>query len=240
MSAVAHDVASLRELLQKRFPGTSRLDAPSHGVLASGVGAIDQLLPGGVPRGAATLLSGPPSSGKTGVALRVASGLTRSGGQVAWVHRGALSVASAVWAGVEPRRLLQVRAESDLEALRCADYLLRWQAFHLVVLDWVGRGGHGGRWNRLQKLVTGSESALLVLAPTPPPGDPMRFVASVHLALERVPERPAAAVLVELDKTRFARPSTSHAVVEHGGMPGAPFALDPDLPGLGQEWHDEL
>lgn len=149
-------------------------------------------------------------------------------------------MASAVWAGVEPSRLLQVHAESDLEALRCADYLLRWQAFHLVVLDWVGPGGHGGRWARLQKLVVGSQSALLVLAPPPGPGDPLRFVAAVHLAVERVPERPAQAVLVELDKTRFGRPQgDDFAMVEHGGMEGAPFALDPDLPGLGQQWHEE-
>lgn len=235
------DVAALRELLQRRFPGTTRLERPHHGVLTTGIGPVDSLLPGGVPRGAATLFSGPPSSGKTGIALRVAAGLTRDGGEVAWVHRGALSVASATWAGVEPARLLQVQAESDLEALRCADILLRWQAFHLVVLDWIGPGGHGGRWARLQKLVVGTQSSLLVLAPPPGPGDPLRFVAAVHLAVERVPERPAQAVTVELDKTRFGRPAGSAwATVEHDGMAGAPFALDPDLPGLGQLWHEEV
>ncbi len=244
MAALAHtpvrDVSALRELLQTRFPGTTQVDRPSQGAIPTGIASIDALLPGGLPRGAASLLSGPPSSGKTGLALRAAAQLTAEGGHVGWVHRGALSVASAAWAGVDPERLLQVRAESDQEALRCADYLLRWKAFHLVVLDWVGPGGHGGRWTRLQRLVVGTTSALLVLSPPPAPGDPLRFVASVHLALERVPEDPARAVLVELDKTRFDRPEgPPHALVRHGGMEGAPFALDPDLPGLGQRWHEE-
>ena len=238
-TAPVKDVAALRELLQRRFPGTNRIERSHHGALPTGVAGVDALLPGGIPRGAASLLSGPPSSGKTGVALRTAALLTSEGGHVAWVHRGALSVASAAWAGVEPSRLLQVHAESDLEALRCADYLLRWQAFHLVVLDWVGPGGHGGRWARLQKLVVGSQSALLVLSPPPGPGDPLRFVASVHLAVERVPERPSRAVLVELDKTRYRRPEAPFILIEHVGMEGAPFALDPDLPGLGQAWHEE-
>jgi len=240
-AAPVRDVSALRELLKRRFPGTNRVERPNHGVVPTGVDAVDALLPGGLPRGAASLLSGPPSSGKTGIALRAAAQLTAEGGQVAWVHRGGLSVSSAVWAGVVPERLLQVHAESDLEALRCADYLLRWQAFHMVVLDWVGPGGHGGRWNRLHKLVVGSSIALVVLSPPPGTGDPLRFVASVHLAVERVPDQPAHAVLVELDKTRYGRPDgPAHAVVRYGGMEGAPFALDPDLPGLAQQWNEEV
>ncbi len=234
-------ISALRDLLARRFPGTNRIESPSYGVLPTGVESVDALLPGGLPRGAASLLSGPLSSGKTGLALRAAAGLTNEGGHVAWVHRGALSVASAVWAGVDPNRLLQIQAESGLESLRCADYLLRWKAFHLIVLDWIGPGGHGGRWSRLQRLVVGSSSSLLVLSPPPAPGDPLRFVASVHLALERSPREPAQAVLVELDKTRFGRPEgPGHALVRHVGMKGAPFSLDPDLPGLGQRWHEEV
>ncbi len=239
--APTNRVAALRELLKQRFPGTTQLDKPDVGVLPTGVPGIDRLLPGGLPRGSVSLLSGPPSSGKTGAALRVVAGLTAQRGQVAWVHRGAFSPASAAWAGVEPDNLLQVQAESDSEALRCTDFLLRWQAFHLVVLDWIGRGGHGSRWNRLQRLVTDSPSTLVVIAPSPAPGDPLRFVSSVHLAFERAPDRPARQVVVELDKTRYARPDgPSHELIEHHGMPGAPFMLDPALPGLGQRWHHAI
>ena len=239
--APANRIAALRALLKQKFPGTTQVDKPDLGVLPTGVPGIDRLVPGGLPRGAVSLLSGPPSSGKTGAALRVVAQLTASGGQAAWVHRGAFSPASAAWAGVEPRNLLQVQTESNSEALRCADFLLRWQAFHLVILDWVGRGGHGNRWNRLQHLVTDSPSALVVIAPSPGPGDPLRFVSSVHLAFERAPKQPAKQVIVDLDKTRYARPEgPPHALVDHVGMPGAPFVLDPDLPGLGQRWHEEI
>jgi len=239
--APANRISALRALLKQKFPGTTQHDKPDLGSLPTGVPGIDRLLPGGLPRGAVSLLSGPPSSGKTGAALRVVANLTTDGGQVAWVHRGAFSAASAAWAGVAPRNLLQVQAESSSEALRCADFLLRWQAFHLVVLDWVGRGGHGSRWSRLQHLVTDSPGALLVIAPSPGPGDPLRFVSSVHLAFERAPDRPAEQVVIELDKTRYARPDGPvHSLVAHEGMKGAPFTLDPDLPGLGQRWHQEL
>ena len=239
--APSERIASLRALLKQKFPGTSQIDSPDLGVLPTGVADIDRLLPGGLPRGAVSLLSGPPSSGKTGAALRVLATLTGQGGQAAWVHQGAFSIASAAWAGVDPRNLLQVQVESSSEALRCADFLLRWQAFHLVVLDWVGRGGHGSRWSRLQNLVTDSPGALLVVAPSPAPGDPLRFVSAVHLSFERAPDRPAQQVIVDLDKTRYARPDgPPHALVEHQGMAGAPFVLDPELPGLGQRWHHEL
>ncbi len=239
--APTNRIAALRDLLQQRFPGTNQLDKPAVGILPTGVAGIDRLLPGGLPRGAVSLLSGPASSGKTGAALGIVAGLTGQAGQAAWVHRGAFSPASAAWAGVQARHLVLVQVESDSEALRCTDFLLRWQAFDLVVLDWIGRGGHGSRWNRLQRLVTDSPSSLVVIAPAPEPGDPLRFVSAVHLTFERAPDRPAQQVVVELDKTRYARPDgPSHGLLEHRGMRGAPFLLDPDLPGLGQRWHHEV
>jgi hypothetical protein len=231
-------IASLRELLQRKFPGIGVLDRPEYGVLPSGVVELDDLLPGGLPRGALTLMTGAPSCGKTAVALSFCAELTRQGGSVAWVHQGALSAASVAHAGVELSRLLAVRAESFDQARRCADFLLRWQAFHLVVVDWPGRGGRGAAWNRLHRLVTGSCEVLLVLAPPLPEGDPLRYCASLHAGVSRAGGS-WGAVHVSLLKSRYQRIGRT-AQLRPARMEGAPFELLPDLPGLGQDWHDEI
>ena len=228
-------LSSLRALLRTRFPTVRGRDQPEYGTLPTGLAAVDALLPGGVPRGALTLFSGAASSGKTSLALAVAAGWTRQGGVVGWVHQGAWSPPSAAHAGIDPGRLLSVRAGSGEQALRCTDFLLRWQAFPLVVLDWTGSGGRGAAWSRLGRLVSGSRSALVVLAQEPRPGDPVRFGASVHLTCARGD----AAVRVHLDKSRYGG-RVDAAVLRRKVMPGAPFPLLHDLPGLGQRWNEEL
>lgn len=245
-------VTELKELLRQRFPGTTLVDRPEQGVLATHVPALDSLLPGGVPRGALTLIGGAPSSGKTSVALAAVAEATLREEGVAWVHTGGFSAPSAAWAGVELQQFLVVRAKHDAQALRCTDLLLRWRAFDLVVLDWSGPGGHGARWARLGKLVSGTRTAFLVLAPPPPEGDPLRFAATVHLEaawchrpppptrapLRVVPQDPPT-IHLRLVRSRFA-PSGRSETVPMEGFPGAPFPLLPDLPGLGQRWHDDL
>ena len=232
-------LASLRELLRTKFPGQGVLDRPEYGFLSSGVARLDALLGGGLPAGALTLITGGPSSGKTGMALAFCAELTRQGGSVAWVHQGALSAASVAHAGVVLDRLLAVRAGSSVQAQRCADFLLRWQAFHLVVIDHPGRGGRGAAWTRIHKLVTGSREALLVLAPSLPEGDPLRYCASVYAEASHRPGAGGMTSELTLLKSRYRRPGGTE-VLRSGGMEGACFALLPDLPGLGQAWHDEI
>ena len=214
-------LASLRDLLRTQFPGQGVLDRPEYGFLGSGVEALDALLGGGLPAGALTLLTGGPSSGKTGIALAFCAELTRKGGSVAWVHQGALSAASVAHAGVVLERLLAVRADSSVQAQRCVDFLLRWQAFHLVVLDHPRRGGRGAAWTRIHKLVTGSQEALLVLAPPLPDGDPLRYCASVHADASRAGGGGTGAELALL-KSRYRR-TGGVARLRSCGMEGAPF-----------------
>lgn len=231
-------LASLRDLLRTKFPGQGVLDRPEYGFLSSGVPELDELLGGGLPAGALTLITGGPSCGKTGLALAFCAELTRQGGSVAWVHQGGLSAASVAHAGVVLERLLAVRAGSSVQAQRCADFLLRWQAFHLVVMDHPGRGGRGAAWTRIHKLVTGSREALLVLAPPLPGGDPLRYCASVHADASRDRGEGLTSALTLL-KSRYRR--TGGVVsLRSCGMEGAPLVLLPDLPGLGQAWHDEI
>ncbi len=224
---------SLRALLRERFPGADRLDLPEYGVLPSGIAVLDELLPGGLPRGALTLLSGALSSGKTGLALACVAAQLRQGGRAAWVHRGSLSAASAEHAGVDLERLLVVRVDGPDQSLRCIDFLLRWQAFGLVVLDFSARGGRGASWSRLQRLVAGSRAAFLVLSLPPGAGDPLPCSAGIHVGLQHSRE----AVELSLLKSRYPRRSDGSRLARTG-MPGAPFELLADLPGLGQDGND--
>ena len=232
-------LASLRDLLRTKFPGQGVLDRPEYGFLSSGVAELDQLLGGGLPAGALTLITGGPSCGKTGVALAFCAELTRQGGSVAWVHQGSLSAASVAHAGVVLERLLAVRAGSPVQAQRCTDFLLRWQAFHLVVVDHVGRGGRGAAWTRIHKLVTGSQEALLVLASPLPTGDPLRYCASLHAEASRRSGSGGMTSELTLLKSRYQR-TRGRGSLRSCGMEGAPFLLLPDLPGLGQDQYDEI
>ncbi|HCP48312.1 MAG TPA: hypothetical protein DIU15_19895 [Deltaproteobacteria bacterium] len=236
----SRDIRALRELISRRFPEAVARSLPEHGVLPSGIAELDSLLPEGLPRGALTLVTGGPSSGKTGLALAFAASMTREGGSLAWVHGGAFSAPSADHSGVDLSRLLHIQAESRDEALRCADFALRWQAFHLVVLDWHWGGGSGAAWNRLHRLVTGGVSALLVLTPPLRAGSPLLYCASVHLRASRqgLGDSSLGEIELELMKSRFQAAGVS-ATLRYGEVAGAPFALLPDLPGLGQAWNED-
>jgi hypothetical protein len=204
--------------------------------LPSGLDSLDTLLPGGLPCGALSLFCGFVSCGKTGLALAFAAQLTRDGGRLAWIHQGGFSAPSAQQAGVQLSSLLAVRVQSFEEARRCADFLLRYQAFHLVVLDWPGRGGSGKAWTRLHRLVTGSEQALLVLTPSLLPADPLRYCASLLLDVQR--DLASAQLHLSLGKSRYGRAGEGSVLPWRGG--GDDLLLMPEMPGLGQAWHDEV
>jgi circadian clock protein KaiC len=51
--------------------------------ISSGLAGLDELLGGGLPRGTTTLLSGPPGSGKSNIALTFATSAARNGDKVA-------------------------------------------------------------------------------------------------------------------------------------------------------------
>jgi len=103
---------------------------------SSGVPEIDHLLGGGFPRGRLSEISGPPSSGRTSLALALLAATTRSGELAAVVDQtDAFDPPSAERAGVDLKRVLWVRALTWREALRCTERLLKTDGFPLVVLD---------------------------------------------------------------------------------------------------------
>jgi hypothetical protein len=104
--------------------------------LATGLADVDRLLGGGFPRGCLSEITGAPSSGRTSLALTLATAATRAGEVAAWIDTAdALDPTSLEAAGVDLGRLLWVRAPGARDALRCTERLLEAGGFALVVLD---------------------------------------------------------------------------------------------------------
>ncbi|HSD27081.1 MAG TPA: hypothetical protein VLL75_07225 [Vicinamibacteria bacterium] len=174
--------AALEELLRARrlqaeappLRGEDRRHVP----IATGIAAVDALLGGGLRRGEMSELFGSASSGRTGLALALAAGVTRRGALVAWVDPAdRLDPASAAAAGIDLSRLLWLRgAEARAGARPLSDTmaatatLLGSGLFDLVVLDLLGVPDHDRRrlpfttWTRLGRAVEGTSTAFLLLS----------------------------------------------------------------------------
>jgi recombination protein RecA len=135
-------VLQLRADMEARF--ASRFDSPMEirkkpetGLIPTGIAAVDELLAGGVPRGALSEICGAESSGRTALAVAILGQATRRGECCAWIDAaGAFDPASAVEAGVELERLLWVNCGGNAEhALKAVDLLIQAGGFGLVVLD---------------------------------------------------------------------------------------------------------
>jgi recombination protein RecA len=79
-------------------------------VAATGIGAVDDVLRGGLPIGAISELVGPECSGRTSIALSFVAQMTQAGKVCAWIDvSNAFDPASAAAAGVDLARLLWTR-----------------------------------------------------------------------------------------------------------------------------------
>ncbi|MEO8428218.1 MAG: hypothetical protein ABI651_13995 [Verrucomicrobiota bacterium] len=170
------DILELRQLLAQRFPHlrTGARVAPPTETLATGVGAFDVLLEGGLPRGQFTELVGAGhGSGGSGSAQVIHSLLRRTAadGQFLALVDGADSFDVSA---VEPdvlAHLLWVRCTNAGDALKAADLLLRDNNFPLVAIDLklnsVGqlRKISSSIWYRLGRILEQSRTAVLVVTP---------------------------------------------------------------------------
>ena len=146
----------------------------------SGLAEIDELVGGGFPVGCLSEISGPISSGRTSLVLALLARATRNGAHVAWVdHAEAFDPASADAAGVVLERVLWVRAQQALAALRCTERILETEGFALVVLDLTRRlqarnsklaqrdrktSIPQAAWLRLTRLTAGKQNTLILLS----------------------------------------------------------------------------
>lgn len=199
--------------------------------LRTGSPVLDELLAGGFPRGQLSELQGPASSGRTGVVLALIAQLTHRGSLAAYVDPlDRLDPASAAASGVDLTRLLWLRGprgvgeEPPAKALTDASAATATLAgsglFELVVFDVAGARGAlrslpASTWLRLQKLVEGTPTALLLigdgslacgpggvslaLAPQPPlwsdPPGPARLLRALRAQARVGRHRPRTAAI---------------------------------------------
>lgn len=198
----AHLVSSLNE----RLTTTLRLqEAPSPVTVATGITALD-LLTSGLPRGALSEITGPSSSGRTGVMLAALAGATQCQEACALVDASdSFDPHSAAEAGVELDRLLWVRCCAEIkgrqrisapqrnglgrleQVLKVTDLLLQSGGFGMVVLDMGNIVMQSMRrvpltsWFRFRRTVENTATVLLLVEQEPC----AQTCASLVLRLER-------------------------------------------------------
>ncbi|MCD6082563.1 recombinase RecA, partial [Candidatus Aerophobetes bacterium] len=114
----------------------SRMDVE---VIPTGSIALDAALGiGGVPRGRVVEIFGPEGSGKTTLALHIASEAQKKGGVVAFIDaEHALDPTYAKKLGVDIDNLLISQPDSGEQALEIAEVLVRSGAVDLIIVDSV-------------------------------------------------------------------------------------------------------
>ncbi len=158
-------------------------------VLRTGLAEIDELLEGGLPSGCISELFGEMSSGRTSLALRLLAKVTRGGGLAAWIDASdSFAPHAAAGFGVELSQLLWVRAPQPVQALRCAEAILKTAGFGLVVLDVAPCEVAAQRrlaqlptsaWLRLRRAARKDRTPLVLLSRRPLAG----FAATLSLEL---------------------------------------------------------
>lgn len=149
-------VLELRALLERRFPDAVPVTYRSAGAVATGVAALDGVLPGGgFPRG--RLAWWVPGGGATAVLRAACEAVVARGERAAWVD-GAGVMGGEGW---RPGPLL-LRPAGVREALECAEELLRCGGFALVVVS--GEEVGDGEGVRLSRAVREGGGAGVVLA----------------------------------------------------------------------------
>lgn len=187
----AEILEALRKKLAPTAPKPRTEGRPS---LTTGWAAVDDLLGGGLPRGAVVEACG--AAGRMSLACTALAGATAAGHLAALVDApGALDPAALRDAGADLERVLWIRPKPELgEALRCADVLLDGDHFPLVVLYTVGAAGrvNTAAWQRLQQRAARAGAAVLLIGERPLAGS--FTAATLHLqrggaAFRRVPGR---------------------------------------------------
>ena len=151
-------------------------------LLPMDVPVVDACLRGGLPRGQLSELSGPCSSGRMTLLLRLMAAATQRGEIVALVDTGdRLDVASAAAAGVDLDRLLWIRGSRPAQspettidrALKALNLVLQAGGFSLVAIDLADVAPVRLKqipfttWPRVQRVIEGSDTACVLLTPEP-------------------------------------------------------------------------
>lgn len=167
------NIIELRQFLAGRLPGTRTGFAPARerAVQASGIGRLDTLLDGGLPRGELTeLVAGDWGSGSAQVLHALLRHLAAEGRFLALVDGADSFDVEAVEPDVLAR-LLWVRTTRAEEAVQAVDLLLRDCNFPVVALDLKLnpvaqlRRIPASVWHRLARVAEHHDTTLLVVTP---------------------------------------------------------------------------
>jgi len=112
-------------------------EVPTGSAIPTGLGALDRALgAGGLPRGRIVEWFGPPSCGKTSLALETVAHAQRNGSVAAWIDADrTFDPAYAAARGITLDRLPVVQADSAEQTLEIAGQLLASGAVDLLVVD---------------------------------------------------------------------------------------------------------
>ena len=188
MSSAAAIRLQVESSLAKRVPAALTLkikQAPE--LFSTGIGDVDAMLGGGIPRGSISEVAGTASTGKTSFALSTIAAITQSGAACAWVDvSDALSPESAAAANIVLKRLLWLRMSAERrlrvtdkpwsrleQALKATDLLLQAGGFAAIVLDMSDvLPQHATRiplstWYRYRLSAEQARTAVLLLTQTP-------------------------------------------------------------------------
>ena len=164
--------ATVARLLHDLGPRLRRGGIPCEprSTLPTGMPAVDALLGGGIPRGRLCEIAGPPSAGRTSLALSILARATAALEVCALVDvADGFDPDSAEAAGVALERVLWARppARAGLsDALRATSRLLDARGFAVVLLDPAGREREVSRaaWSRLARAAVASGTTLVLLS----------------------------------------------------------------------------
>ena len=170
----------LDRTLTTALPAWERRDDSA--AIATDMAALDACLRGGLPRGQLSEIVGPASSGRTTLMLQTIAASTRRGEIAALVDTfDRLDVDSAAAAGIALKHLLWIRGpsmsgEQDAavnRALKALNLVLQAGGFSCVVLDLADVPPVALRripfttWLRVQRIIEGSDTACVLMAPHP-------------------------------------------------------------------------
>ena len=116
---MSSQVATLRGILEQRFPGAVPVvDRTAPGV-ATGLAPLDGILPGqGLPRGRLSVWE--PGIGAGAVLRATCAAALERGERAAWVDTRGTASSEIAWSGIA-----LVRPESEHDALACTEELVR-------------------------------------------------------------------------------------------------------------------
>ena len=164
MVTAAALLAPRRELFQElktrlhAAPGAPRTGL--EGLVPTAVTALDDLLGGGLPKGALVTLEGPASSGRWSIVASCLAEVTRRAlGAV--IDAGELYPPTLEAAGVRLDRLLIVPAKTPVAIARAADALMRSRVVRVIVMAAVALRAQV--WSRLANLASRMGVVLIVI-----------------------------------------------------------------------------